>query len=51
MQFSIQDFSNKCYQIRSLLRIWSYLLKKFFVENFILFSEYYNSQIAFFFLQ
>ena len=35
MKFSIKDFFSKCDQIRSLLRIWSHLLKKSFVENFI----------------
>ena len=29
------DFLSKCDQIRSFLRIWSHLLKKFFMENFI----------------
>ena len=35
MKFSIKDFFSKCDQIRSFLRIWSYLLKKFLMENFI----------------
>ena len=35
MKFSIKDFFGKCYQIRSFLRIWSYLLKKSLMENFI----------------
>ena len=35
MKFSIKDFFRKCYQIRSILRIWSYLLKKSLMENFI----------------
>ena len=35
MKFSIKDFFGKCYQIRSILRIWSYLLKKSLMENFI----------------
>ena len=34
MKFSIKDFFGKCYQIRSILRIW-YLLKKSLMENFI----------------
>ena len=29
MKFSIKDFFSKCDQIRSFLRIWSYLLKKY----------------------
>ena len=35
MKFSIKDFLSKCDQIRRKLRIWSYLLKKFLMENFI----------------
>ena len=36
MKFSIKDlFSNKCDQICSYLWIWSNLLKKFLMENFI----------------
>ena len=35
MKFSIKDFFSKCDQIRSLLRIWSNLLKKSLMENFI----------------
>ena len=35
MKFSIEDFSSKCDQIRSKLRIWSHLLKKSLMENFI----------------
>ena len=35
MKFSIKHFFGKCDQIRSLLRIWSHLLKKCFMENFI----------------
>ena len=34
MKFSIKDFFGKCDQIRSFLRIWSHLMKKFFTENF-----------------
>ena len=33
--FSIKDFFSKCNQIRSFLRTWSHLLKKFLTENFI----------------
>ena len=36
MKFSIKDFFSKCDEIRSFLRIWSHLLKKSFMENFIL---------------
>ena len=35
MKFSIKDFSSKCGQIHSFLRIWSHLLKKFQMKNFI----------------
>ena len=35
MKFSIKGFFRKCDQIRSFLRIWSCLLKKYFKENFI----------------
>ena len=33
MKFSIKHFFSKYDQIRSFLRIWSYLLKKFLMEN------------------
>ena len=35
MKFSIKAFFSKCDQIRRKLRIWSHLLKKFVMENFI----------------
>ena len=35
MKFSIKDFFSKCDQIRSFLQIWSHLLKKYLMENFI----------------
>ena len=35
MKFSIKNFFSKCEQICSFLRIWSHLLKKSFMENFI----------------
>ena len=35
MKFSIKDLFSKCEQIRSFLRIWSHLLKKLLMENFI----------------
>ena len=35
MKFSIKDFFIKCGQIRKKLRIWSLLLKKSLMENFI----------------
>ena len=33
MKFSIKDFFSKCDQIRSFLRIWSHLPKKYLMEN------------------
>ena len=35
MKFSIKDFFSKCDQIRRKLPIWSHLLKKSLMENFI----------------
>ena len=35
MKFSIKDFLIKCDQIHRKLRIWSHLLKKPLIENFI----------------
>ena len=35
MKFPIKDFFSKCDQIRRKLRIWSHLLKKSLMENFI----------------
>ena len=35
LKFSVKDLASTCDQIRSSLRIWSHLLKKSFVENFI----------------
>ena len=35
MKFSIKDFFSKCDQIRRKLQIWSHLLKKSLMENFI----------------
>ena len=35
MKFSIKDFLSKCDEIRSFLWIWSHLLKKSLMENFI----------------
>ena len=34
-KFSIKDFFSKCDQMRSKLRIWSHLQKKYSMENFI----------------
>ena len=35
MKFSITDFISKCDQINSFQQIWSHLLKKSLMENFI----------------
>ena len=35
MKFSIKDLFSKCDQISRSLRIWSHLLKKSLIENFI----------------
>ena len=35
MKLSIKDCFSKCDQIRSFLRIWSHLLQKSLMENFI----------------
>ena len=35
MKFSIKNFFSKCDQIRRKLRIWSHLLRKSLMENFI----------------
>ena len=35
VKFSMKDYLSKCDQIRSFLRIWSHVLKKSLMENFI----------------
>ena len=35
MKFSLRDFFSRCDQIRNFLRIWSHLLMKPLMENFI----------------
>ena len=35
LKFSIKDFFSNCDQIRNFLRIWSHLLTKSLMENFI----------------
>ena len=51
MKFSIKDFFSKYLQIRRKLRIWSHLLKKSLIENFIFFFcskiSIYSSAIRF----
>ena len=41
MKFSIKDFCSKCDQIRRKLQIWSHLLKKPLMENFIFCAVFY----------
>ena len=45
MKFYIKDFFSKCYEIRSFLRIWSHLLKKSLMENFIFCAMLHNKYI------
>ena len=40
MKFSIKDFLSKYDEIRSFLRIYSHLLKKSLMENFIFWAAY-----------
>ena len=46
MKSSIKDFFIKCDKIRSFLRIWSHLLKKSLMENFIFFEQWTESEIV-----
>ena len=48
MKFAIKDFFSNYDQIRSFLRIWSHLLKKSLMENFIFCAVniQYNTQIV-----
>ena len=43
MELSMKDFLSKCDQISSFLWIWSHLLKKSLMENFI-FCAVFNNQ-------
>ena len=43
MKFSIKDVSSKCDQIRRKLRIWSHLLEKSLMENFIFCAVLYGA--------
>ena len=38
MKFAIKGFFSKCDQVRSFLRIWSHLLKRPYMENFIFYA-------------
>ena len=49
MKFSIKDFFSKCDQILRKLRIWSHVLKKSLMKNFI-FCTVYISLTTFFLL-
>ena len=40
LKFSIKDSFSKCDQIRSFPRIWSHLLKKSLMENFIFYAAF-----------
>ena len=44
MKFTIKDFFSKCDEIRSFHRIWSYLLKKSLMENFIFCAPFTDFQ-------
>ena len=44
MKFSNKDFFSKCDQIRSFLWIWSHLLKKSLMENFIFCAVRYATE-------
>ena len=44
MKFFIWDFFNKCDRIQSFLRVWSHLLKKSLMENFIFCAVYGTSE-------
>ena len=46
MKFSITDFFGKCDQIRGFLRIFSHLLKKSVMDNFIFRTVYIKSDIS-----
>ena len=49
MKFYNKDFFSNYDQIRSLLRIWSHLLKKCLTENFVFYAviEYLNDKLWF----
>ena len=42
MKFLMKNFSSKCDQIRSFLRIWSHLLRKSLMGNFIFWAVIYR---------
>ena len=46
MKFSIKDFFSQCDPICSFLQIWSYLLKKSWMENFIFCAVHYLTDLT-----
>ena len=46
MKFSINDFSSECDQIRRKLRIWSPLLEKSLMENYIFVQCVYITKVS-----
>ena len=46
MKFSVEDFFSKCDQIRRKPRIWSRLLKKSLMKNFVFRAVYYEILLA-----
>ena len=46
MKSSNNDFFSKCYQIRKKLRIWSHLLKKSLMENFIFCAVVFGAALS-----
>ena len=46
MKFPIKDFFSKCDQIGKKLRIWSHLLKKSLIENFIFCAERHGGKVG-----
>ena len=51
IKFSIKNFLSKCDQIRSFLWIWSHLLKKSLMENFIFCAVYGILNVSLYCLQ
>ena len=47
LKFSIKDFFSNCEQIRKFLQIWSHLLKKSLMENFIFCAVIYQNNCYF----
>ena len=45
MKFYMKDFFSKCGQICSFLRIWSHLMKKSLIENFIFCNVFFFSKL------